>query len=116
MSAWFSVVAPLLPELIRAARPIFTRSREPSQVPQQIRELQDAVDHNDQAIKALAAEMAQTLASLKQASMQLENTLDELRRQQAFQERRLLAMQWIAGVAVTASVLAFALAAYALAR
>jgi len=75
MAAWFTVVAPLLPELIRAARPMFTRSREPSQIPQQIRELQDAVDHNDQAIKTLAGEMEQTLSALKQASAQLEATL-----------------------------------------
>ena len=55
MAAWFTVVAPLLPELIRAARPMFTRGKEPSQIPQQIRELQDAVDQNHQAIKTLAA-------------------------------------------------------------
>ena len=106
----------LLPELIRAARPIFTRSREPSQVPQQIRELQDAVDHNDQAIKALATEMAQTLSSLKQASLALERTLGELRLEQARMERRLTLAQTIAAVAASVALLAFAVAAYALAR
>ncbi|MBU8976270.1 MULTISPECIES: hypothetical protein [unclassified Lysobacter] len=116
MAAWFTVVAPLLPELIRAARPMFTRSREPSQIPQQIRELQDAVDRNDQAIRTLAGEMEQTLSALKQASTQLESTLADLRRQQAEHDRRLHAMQWIVGVAVTAAVLAFAVAAFALAR
>lgn len=116
MAAWFTVVAPLLPELIRAARPMFTRSREPSQIPQQIRELQDAVDRNDQAIRTLAGEMEQTLSVLKQASAQLENTIAELRRQQAEQDRRLHAMQWVAGVAIAAAALAFAVAAYALAR
>jgi len=79
MAGWFTVVAPLLPELIRVARPMFTRSREPSQIPQQIRELQDAVDHNDQAIKALASELEQTLAALKQASTEAERTLAGLR-------------------------------------
>ncbi|MDR0184943.1 hypothetical protein [Lysobacter arvi] len=116
MAAWFTVVAPLLPELIRAARPMFTRSREPSQIPQQIRELQDAVDHNDQAIKTLASEMEQTLAALKQASAQLEATLVELRREQAEHARRLQLMQWVTGAAITAAVLAFGVAAYALAR
>ena len=116
MSAWFSVVAPLLPELIRAARPIFTRSREPSQVPQQIRELQDAVDHNDQAIKTLATEMAQTLASLKQASQELERTLGELRLEQMRMQRQLSLVQTVATVAASVAVLAFAVAAYALAR
>ncbi|MDI9239347.1 hypothetical protein QLQ15_10570 [Lysobacter sp. LF1] len=116
MAAWFSVVAPLLPELLRAARPMFTRSREPSQIPQQIRELQDAVDRNDQAIRTLAGEMEQTLSALKQASSQLESTLVELRRQQVEHERRLLRLQWVAAVAATAAVLAFAVAAWALAR
>ncbi|RDY66456.1 hypothetical protein [Lysobacter soli] len=116
MAAWFTVVAPLLPELIRAARPMFTRSREPSQIPQQIRELQDAVDRNDQAIRTLASEMEQTLSALKQASAQLEATLVDLRRQQVEQDRRLQVMQWVTGVAVTAAVLAFGLAGYALAR
>ncbi|RPE81237.1 hypothetical protein [Vulcaniibacterium tengchongense] len=116
MAAWFTVVAPLLPELIRAARPMFTRSREPSKVPEQIRELQDAVDRNDQAIRALAAEMEQTLAALKQGAQQLEATLAELRRSQAEQDRRLHRLQTFAVVAVTAALLAFAVAAYALAR
>lgn len=116
MAAWFTVVAPLLPELIRAARPMFTRSREPSQIPQQIRELQDAVDHNDQAIKTVAGEMEQTLAALKQGSAQLENTLAELRRQHFDQEHRLRRLEWIAIASGTVAVLAFAVAAYALAR
>jgi len=116
MAAWFTIVAPLLPELIRAARPMFTRSREPSQIPQQIRELQDAVDHNDQAIKTLASEMEQTLSALKQASAQLEATLVDLRRQQIEHERRLQVLQWVAGVAVTAAALAFGVAVYALTR
>ena len=116
MAAWFTVVAPLLPELIRAARPMFTRSREPSQIPQQIRELQDAVYHNDQAIKTRAGEMEQTLSALKQASAQLEATLVDLRRQQVEHERRLHILQWATGVAVTAAVLAFGVAIYALGR
>jgi ABC-type transporter Mla subunit MlaD len=116
MAAWFSVVAPLLPELIRAARPMFTRSREPSQIPQQIRELQDAVDHNDQAIKTLAGEMEQTLAALKQASGALERTIDTLRQSQEKLEARAARLQVLAVAAVTTAALAFAVAAYALAR
>ncbi|HEY5851792.1 MAG TPA: hypothetical protein VIT62_13620 [Lysobacter sp.] len=115
MAAWFTVVAPLLPELIRAARPMFTRGKEPTQIPQQIRELQDAVDLNHQAIKTLAAEMEMTLTALKQASLELERTIAELRQRQAVQEQRLMRTQMLAVVAATASVLAFAVAAYALA-
>jgi peptidoglycan hydrolase CwlO-like protein len=95
---------------------MFTRSREPSQIPQQIRELQDAVDHNDQAIKALAGEMEQTLATLKQASMELERTIVGLRESQEALEGRLRRTQTVSVVAVTTAVLAFAVAAYALAR
>ena len=60
----------------------------------------------------------QTLSALKQASAQLEATLAELRHAQAAQERRLLRLQWVAAVAATAAVLAFAfaIAAWALAR
>ncbi|HEY5805014.1 MAG TPA: hypothetical protein VIT90_15100 [Lysobacter sp.] len=116
MAAWFTVVAPLLPELLRAARPMFTRSKEPTQIPQQIRELQDAVDQNHQAIKTLAAEMEMTLTALKQASLELERTIAELRQRQALQEQRLMRTQIVAVVAATASALAFAVAAYALAN
>ncbi len=48
MSAWFTAVAPFLPDIIQMARPIFTRSkgadaeRRPDLVPKQIAELQDA--------------------------------------------------------------------------
>lgn len=115
MAAWFTVVAPLLPELIRAARPMFTRGKEPNQIPQQIRELQDAVDQNHQAIKTLAAEMEMTLTALKQASLELERTIVELRQRQALQEQRLMRVQIAAAVAATVAALSFAVAAYALA-
>ena len=116
MAGWFTVMAPLLPELIRAARPMFTRSREPSQIPQQIRELQDAVDHNDQAIKTLAGELEQTLAALKQASMEAQRTIAGLRQSQDAVEKRLQRVQVVSVVAITMAALAFAVAAYALAR
>ena len=115
MAGWFTVMAPLLPELIRVARPMFTRGREPSQIPQQIRELQDAVDHNDQAIKALAGELEQTLAVLKQASREAERTIVGLQQSQDALEKRLQRAQVVSIVAVTAAALAFAVAAYALA-
>lgn len=116
MASWFTVMAPLLPELVRAARPIFTRNAEPSQVPKQIAELQDAVLQNDQAIKTLASEMEQTLQGLTGASQQLETTLLGLRHALGAQEKRLARSQLLSTVAVTAALLAFAVAAYALAR
>lgn len=74
------------------------------------------MDRNDQAIRTLAGEMEQTITALKQASSQLENTIADLRRAQADQERRLLRLQWVAAASATAAGLAFAVAAWALAR
>lgn len=116
MAAWFSLVAPLLPELIRATRPMFTRTRAPDKVPQQILELQDAVEHNDRAIKALATEMEQTIAALRTGAGELEGTIAELRGAVAARDARLRHVQLLAAVAAAAALLAFALAAWALAQ
>ena len=105
MAAWFTVVAPFLPDIIQMAKPIFTRPRNPVSapdlVPQQIGELQDAAAQNADAIKLLAAEMQQTITSLREASVEL--------------DRKLARAQLLALVATTTALLGFALAAYALA-
>jgi len=105
MAAWFTVVAPFLPDIIQMAKPIFTRARSPEKapdlVPQQILELQDAAAQNADAIKLLAEEMQQTLSVLQQASVEVDRKLERANR--------------MALVAVTAALLAFALAAWALA-
>lgn len=116
MAAWFSIVAPLLPELIRATRPMFTRTRAPDKVPQQILELQDAVEHNDRAIKALASEMEHTIAALRSGAGELERTIAELRAAVASRDMQLRNVQLLAAAATTAAVLAFGLAAWALAQ
>ncbi len=117
MSAWFSVVAPFLPDIIKAARPMFTRSRgddakAAALVPRQIKELQDAAAQNADAIHTLAEEMQNTLHSLQQGAAELERTLAR----QALAVAALERARRLALVAATAAVLAFALAAYALAR
>ncbi len=105
MAAWFTVVAPFLPDIIQMAKPIFTRPRNPVStldlVPQQIGELQDAAAQNADAIKLLAEEMQQTITSLREASVDL--------------DRKLGRAYLLALVATTAAVLSFALAAFALA-
>lgn len=105
MAAWFTVVAPFLPDIIQMARPIFTRPKTPvaapDLVPQQIIELQDAVGRNADAIKLLAEEMQHTIASLRQASVELDRKLNRA---------NLLAM-----LAGGAAALGLVLAAYALA-
>src|SRR3546814_16852828 len=75
MAAWFTVVAPFLPDIIQMAKPMFTRDKGAEQVPQQIKELQDAATQNAGAVKQLAGEMQRTLASLQQGASQLDNTL-----------------------------------------
>lgn len=106
MAAWFTAVAPFLPDLIQMARPIFTRARGEEKasdlIPQQIAELQDAAARNAEAVRVLAAEMQQTLTALQQASAALERELARARQ--------------MALVAVIASLLGFAVAAYALAN
>ena len=105
MAAWFTVVAPFLPDIIQMARPIFTRAKDPvttpDLVPQQIRELQDVAAQNAEAVRLLAEEMQNTIASLRQASVEL--------------DRKLVRANLIALFAATVAALSFALAAYALA-
>src|SRR3546814_1028303 len=60
MAAWFTVVAPFLPDIIQMAKPMFTRDKGADQVPQQIKELQDAATQNAGAVQQLAGEMQRT--------------------------------------------------------
>lgn len=81
MAAWFTVAAPLIPEILRLARPYFTRAPQPAIAPPsdvvalQITELQDVAAQNAESIKVLAAEMQKTIATLQEASMTLEQRL-----------------------------------------
>jgi uncharacterized phage infection (PIP) family protein YhgE len=115
MAAWFTVVAPFLPDIIQMAKPMFTRDKGADKIPQQIKELQDAATQNADAVKQLAGEMQRTLASLQQGAAQLETTLAALQQRNATLERELRRANLLSLVAVTTAVLAFALSAYALA-
>jgi hypothetical protein len=105
MAAWFTAVAPFLPDIIQMAKPMFTRARgedkAPDLVPRQISELQDAAAQNAESVRLLAAEMQQTLTALQQASVELERKLERASR--------------LSLVAATMAGLGFAVAAYALA-
>src|SRR3546814_606172 len=48
MAAWFTVVAPFLPDIIQMAKPMFTRDKGAEQVPQQIKELQRSEEHTSE--------------------------------------------------------------------
>ncbi|PBJ82774.1 hypothetical protein CMZ84_11680 [Lysobacteraceae bacterium NML93-0399] len=110
-AAWITVVAPYLPEIVRLARPIFTRAppalpdagqqRRNDLIDAQIVELQDAASQNADSIGKLAADMQKTLDALQVGA--------------ARAERRLVRAQILAIVATTVAVLAFGLAAWALA-
>lgn len=110
-ATWISIAAPYVPEIIRLARPLFTRT--PPQVDNshqlrldivtaQIAELQNAADQNADSIRKLATDMQKTLEVLQVGSERM--------------EKRLVASGRIALVAATTAVLAFCVAAYALAN
>lgn len=104
MSAWLAIAAPYIPEIIKLARPLFTRNNPEQKTievaAQQIAELQTAAIQNSESIKLLATEMQHTLEALQQGAAELEKKLERA--------RTLLI------VSVTISVLAFAVAIYAL--
>lgn len=116
MAAWFTVVAPFLPDIIQMAKPMFTRDKGADLVPQQIKELQDAATQNAGAVKQLAGEMQHTLASLQQGATGLETTLAALQDRNSALEREVRRANQFALAAATAAVLAFALSAWALVR
>ena len=106
MSAWFAIAAPYIPEIIKIARPLFTRGspgKETQDVAaQQIAELQTAATQNSESIKLLATEMQHTIEALQKGATALERKLDRAR--------------MLLIVSATISVLAFCVAVYALAH
>lgn len=106
MAAWFAHALPYIPDLIKLARPLFTRSKPQDQVPEvvarQITELQEIAAQNTDAIKTLAIEMQNTINSLQAGAEALTNELRLVRA--------------LALVCVIAAILAVGLAAFALAN
>lgn len=106
MPAWFAIAAPYIPEIIKIARPLFTRNNPKEKsievVTQQIAELQTAVIQNAESIKLLATEMQHTIEALQKASAELGKKLERA---------RVLLI-----ISVTTSVLAFCVAIYSFSR
>ena len=106
MAGWLALAVPYIPEIIKIARPLFTRGNPQEKsaevIAQQIAELQTAVIQNSESIKLLATEMQHTIDALQTGAAELEKKLDR------------------AGVllifSTIISVLALCVAAYALAR
>ena len=109
-ATWITIAASSLPEIIRMARPLFTRtpqvdnSHQPRMdvIAEQIAQLQDAATQNADSIKKLATDMQKTIEVLQVGADQA--------------ERRLRRASQLTVIATTVAILAFALAAYALAR
>ena len=109
-ATWITIAASSLPEIIRLARPLFTRTPQVDNshqlrmdvIGEQIAELQDAATQNADSIKKLATDMQKTIEVLQVGADQA--------------ERRLRQASQLTLIATTVAILAFALAAYALAR
>ena len=106
MAGWLALAVPYIPEIIKIARPLFTRAspqeKSAEVMSQQIAELQSAATQNADSIKLLASEMQHTIDALQTGAAELEKKLER------------------AGVlliiSTIISVLALCAAAYALAR
>ena len=106
MAGWLALAVPYIPEIIKIARPLFTRAspqeKSAEVMAQQIAELQTAVIQNSESIKLLATDMQRTIEALQAGASELEMKLER------------------AGIlliiSTTISVLAVCVAAYALAR
>jgi len=109
-ATWITIAASSLPEIIRMARPLFTRTPQVDNshqlrmdvIGEQIAELQDAATQNADSIRKLATDMQKTIEVLQAGAEQA--------------ERRLRRASQLTLIATTVAILAFALAAYALAR
>lgn len=109
-ATWITIAASSLPEIIRMARPLFTRTppvdnshqQRMDVIGEQIIELQDAATQNADSIRKLATDMQKTIEVLQLGADRA--------------ERRLRRASQMTLIATTVSILAFALAAYALTR
>ena len=109
-ATWITIAASSLPEIIRMARPLFTRTPplDNSQqlrldvIGEQIAELQDAATQNADSIRKLATDMQKTIEVLQVGADRA--------------ERRLRRANTLTLVATTMATLSFVLAAWTLAR
>ena len=104
MPAWFAIAAPYIPEIIKIARPLFTRNSAQEEsfevLSQQIAELQTAAIQNAESIKIIASEIQHTVEALQAGAAKLEKIMNR--------DRILLI------ISVTISILSFCVAIYAL--
>lgn len=109
-ATWITIAASSLPEIIRLARPLFTRTppidttqvQRLAIIDEQIAELQAAATRNADSISRLATDMQKTIEVLQVGADRM--------------ERQLHRANHLAAIATTVAALAFATALYALGR
>ena len=109
-ATWITISASSMPEIIRMARQLITRTPQVDNsqqaridvIDEQIAELQDAATQNADSIRKLATDMQKTIEVLQVGADRA--------------ERRLRRAGRMTLIATTVAILAFALAAYALAN
>jgi hypothetical protein len=87
MAVWFPILTAALPfitQLVTAAIPAFTKEpvteKAPDVVPKQIEELQTAVIRNAETVKALAAQLKETIEGIDAGAATLQREVKALRR------------------------------------
>ncbi len=112
MANWLVNAIPLIPEVIRLATPYFSKKPveqlQLSDLAASVAELQDAARNNADAITRNAEALETFAANTQKAAETVQVRIAEL-------HRELRTARTLSLVAVTAAVLAFCLAAYALA-
>ena len=78
------IALPYITQIVTAAVPMFTSrptgGKQDEIVPQQIRELQDAVTHNAESVKGLASQWQGTIESIDAAAGRMQREIVVLRR------------------------------------
>ncbi len=87
MAIWLPAVKAILPyvtQIVAAAIPVFTQKNEPSgtdeTVAKQISELQVAVTHSAQSIKALATQLEQAIKDIDSDTTKIEKDIETAKR------------------------------------
>lgn len=87
MAVWLPVLKASLPyitQIVTSALPAFTSKSSPAKsvevIPTQIAELQSAVTHNAESVKALALQLQGTIEGIDAGAARLEREIKKLRR------------------------------------
>lgn len=91
MAAWLLTIKAILPyvtQIVTAAIPAFTKKMDRGEadkiIPSQISELQDAVTHNAESIKVLAAQLQQFISGIDTGSVKIEKDIKTIKQLSIF--------------------------------